>query len=259
MILDLGNEYDHIELTEDEKKLALHIARKEKYFLLQRIEYAKKIREAEPKGWELNPVQMVQFIKDKAGRMGIRFEINEFNEEIIDNLCFYFTNKPGKYDLNKGLMFYGNPGCGKTTIMRLFQENQKCSYVINTCRDVSRSVLKAGNAVDDVIRKHSVLQKSSYIGMDFRNGKELGICFDDLGTEENVKNFGNTINAMDEVLSRCYDNHQLKGRVHLTTNLSIAQVKEFYGIRIDSRIQEMFNEVIFPVETPDYRANQKSK
>ena len=264
-----GTEYDHVVLTPDEEIQALRVAKKKKYYHEVNKRYSEELKR-ETTDQAYDAVQMLSMIVEKAKNNDLGFGVDQFNEEIIENLCLYFTGNPGKYDLKKGLLIFGNVGCGKTTLMRLFNENPHGSFRIVPCKRLADEILKAGNDADQVLNSYSRLSSNTLIARRFNNGSNLGWCFDDLGTEDNVKSYGNQRNVMADILLRCYDNNTLRGRIHITTNLprsmylneagqEILGIKEIYGDRVVSRISEMFNEVEFPLSAPDYRKlnNQK--
>lgn len=238
---------------------ALHAAKKAKHFQLENARWAEKIKQEKP-GLKLDAENMLKYIQGKKRYNNINWELDRFNDPIVAQLCMYFTgDERCKLDPDKGLLIFGNVGCGKTTLMRLFNENQKSSFRIVPCKVIADKVLKAKNDADDVIREYSRLYSNSAHGLEFKNGDSLGICFDDLGTEDEVKNFGNTRNVMADLILRCYDNYQMKGRIHITTNLTRDKIKELYGDRVASRMQEMFNAIEFPVDSPDYRRQESNK
>ena len=71
-------------------------------------------------------------------------------------------------------------------------------------------------------------------------------CFDDLGTENNLKYFGNECNVMAEVLLSRYDLFISRQLItHITTNLSAPEIEAVYGNRVRSRMREMFNLINF--------------
>lgn len=247
------NEYDHIELTQDEIDQAIYSAKKAKHFVIKNREYGELIKKESP-GLKLDAENMLKFIVGKARHLQIKFSVNEFNLNLVTELCKYFTGDPtGTIDQSKGLMLFGNVGQGKTSLIQLFNENQVSSYRVATCKVIADKFKKAGNDADDVVREYSSLRSMASLAHEFKNGDKLGICFDDLGTEDEVKNYGNQSNVMSELILRCYDNKLMKGKVHITTNLTRKQIEEYYGDRVVSRMQEMFNEIIIPIETPDYR------
>ncbi|SNB23898.1 conserved hypothetical protein [Flavobacterium psychrophilum] len=81
-----------------------------------------------------------------------------------------------------------------------------------------------------------------------------GYCFDDLGTEKQIKHFGNDCNVMAEILISRYEQFIENNSVtHITTNLSASELENYYGNRVRSRLRNMFNLIAFDRETKDKR------
>jgi hypothetical protein len=79
-------------------------------------------------------------------------------------------------------------------------------------------------------------------------------CFDDLGTENNLKLYGNECNVMAEILLSRYDLFVSRKLItHLTTNLSASEIEAAYGNRLRSRLREQFNLIAFNNNTLDKR------
>lgn len=144
--------------------------------------------------------------------------------------------------LKKGILLSGPVGCGKTTLMQLmkyFNNQNQSTFIVKSCREISFEFIKEGY---DVIQRYT---KQSY----YRNGNtELPkhYCFDDLGTENNLKYYGNECNIMAEILLSRYDLFVSRKLItHLTTNLSASEIEASYGNRIRSRMRELFNLIAF--------------
>ncbi|MEO8761802.1 MAG: ATPase [Bacteroidia bacterium] len=194
---------------------------------------------------------------EKKGKQdyGAHFKILEVDKPIIKKLIAYFlkdeiTCTQEKINLQKGILLTGPVGCGKTTLMALmknFNDNTQSIYILKPCRDISFEFIKDGY---DIIHRYT--QQSFY-----RNGNtELPkhYCFDDLGTENNLKYFGNECNIMAEILLSRYDQFvSRKLLTHLTTNLSASEIEAIYGSRIRSRMREIFNLIAFEKHTNDKR------
>ena len=76
----------------------------------------------------------------------------------------------------------------------------------------------------------------------------------DLGTENNLKYFGNECNVMAEILLSRYDIFISKKLLtHITTNLSATEIEQHYGNRVRSRLREMVNLIAYDKSTPDKR------
>jgi hypothetical protein len=144
-------------------------------------------------------------------------------------------------NLQKGIMLTGPVGCGKTSLMKLlrFFMVQPETYVIKSCREISFEFISKGF---EAIHKYSTGEsRKTY-------------CFDDLGTEQNLKYYGNECNVMAEILLNRYDQFIANGLLtHITTNLSASEIESFYGNRVRSRMREMFNLISFSSGSTDKR------
>ena len=231
--------YDHITLTDEELQQAILMAKRLKHTQIQTDEYWKKVIEP-PKYPNYTPEQFLQIIKRLSQeRFGFDFEVTD--DKIINSLLSYFCNNPGDYNLNKGVMLQGTVGCGKTTLMRLLSQNQKASFIVVSCRKVAQDYAEHGyEGIKKYFTNHKVALNSNPFGH-----KEVGYCFDDLGTESDKKNFGNELNAMAEVILNRYDSSSLVGMTHITTNLSGDEIEDLYGTRVKSRLREMVNQYQF--------------
>lgn len=81
-----------------------------------------------------------------------------------------------------------------------------------------------------------------------------GFCFDDLGSEQQIKHFGNDCNVMAEILITRYEQFiDNKSITHITTNLSASEIEKLYGNRLRSRMRNMFNVISFDSNSTDKR------
>ena len=148
-------------------------------------------------------------------------------------------------NLNKGILLTGPIGCGKTSLMNLMKylTATEHKFFVKPCRDISFEFIQDGY---QIIHKYS-------------NGKlyqsePRTYCFDDLGTENNLKYFGNECNVMAEILLSRYDLFISKKLfTHITTNLSATEIETHYGNRVRSRLREMVNLIAFEKTAQDKR------
>lgn len=181
---------------------------------------------------------------------GNHFKIYNEDKTIIHKLMAYSTGdkkatKQLDINLEKGILLSGPIGCGKTTLMTLMKQlaTPQNKYYVKSCREVSFEFIKEGYDVISMYSKPSLHQ--SKVGI---------ICFDDLGTENNLKYFGNECNVMGEILLSRYDLFiNKKVKTHLTTNLSASELEQFYGNRVRSRLRESFNLIAFSNNSKDKR------
>lgn len=108
-------------------------------------------------------------------------------------------------------------------------------FFVKPCRDISFEFIQDGY---EIIHKYSK-------GKLYQSEPKT-ICFDDLGTENNLKYYGNECNVMAEILLSRYDIFTAKKfQTHITTNLSASEIETHYGNRVRSRMREMLNLIAF--------------
>lgn len=174
----------------------------------------------------------------------------------IEIICQYANQEPefekdGR-SFKKGLWICGNFGSGKTQIMKAYKElQQKLGKVVGlqTCGDMNARFLKR----DEMNREPARYEGIKTFSNPFDQVERI---FDDLGEEETtVVDYGNRISVMAHILNERYKGLTNGTITHVTTNLSMAQVQEKYGGRIESRISEMFNILKLGSKStsPDYR------
>lgn len=178
------------------------------------------------------------------------FKLFPEDYEIIFKLLVYFLKDnvgAKKYNISfrKGILLTGPVGCGKTSLMNIFKLFQKTEerLILKSCRDISFEFIQEG---------YSVIYK--YTRQSFKNDIPKVYCFDDLGTENNLKYFGNECNVMAEILLSRYDLFTFRQMItHLTTNLNSTEIENIYGVRVRSRLREQFNLIAFDSNSKDKR------
>ena len=193
----------------------------------------------------------LSFIETKGKELfNPNFKVHAEDYEIIFQLLVYFlqdTANAQKYNISfrKGILLSGPVGCGKTSLMSLlrFLLPAESRYIMKSCREVNFEFIKDG---------YSVIEK--YSRNSFNKDIPKTYCFDDLGTEDNLKYFGNDCNAMAEILLSRYDLFvSRKMLTHLTSNLTGTELEDYYGLRVRSRLREMFNLIAFDSNSKDKR------
>jgi hypothetical protein len=178
---------------------------------------------------------------------GDYFVIDKDNEVQVNLLCMYFSSDPRLVDYNishtKGILLMGGLGVGKSHLMSFFFQNQKASYVMAQCNVIESKWNTAKPEDPDVINYYSghVNGASNPYGH-----QEIGFCFDDLGTETiPSKRFGEQKNVLNEIILNRYARKLDFNKTHITTNLNGDQIIELYGDRLNDRLQEMCNVIVF--------------
>jgi DNA replication protein DnaC len=198
-----------------------------------------------------NYPEIIAWLEKKGKKdFGDKFQFLEQDTTNITKLICYFlddeyTAATFEIDLSKGILLSGPVGCGKTSLMALMryvpQPNKK--FFMKTCRDISFEFIKDGY---EVIQRYSHGHNT--------HAEHKNHCFDDLGTEKNLKYFGNECNIMAEIILSRYDIFiSKKIYTHITTNLSASEIETAYGNRVRSRMRNMLNLIAFDKTAKDKR------
>lgn len=195
--------------------------------------------------------EVIKWLEQKGVELyGNHFKILETDYPIIYKLIAYFLkDEPTCFqyniNLNKGILLSGPVGCGKTSLMNLMKylTPTEHKFFVKPCRDISFEFIQDGY---QIIHKYS--KGKLY------ESEPKTICFDDLGTENNLKYYGNECNVMAEILLSRYDIFTAKKiQTHITTNLSASEIENIYGNRVRSRLREMINLIGFEKGINDKR------
>lgn len=236
---------DDVELTEEETNEALSQAKIKKQLILEQ-----EAKENWRKEMELEALRKWDAREQWYRALAIAKSINpaytadESIKEVFKLLCFYFTNdarfeEDGELKLRKGILLAGNVGTGKTLLMKAFSRNKRQCYEIIPCRKASDEYAEDG---PEMLNQFNNPIRSLFGTYEYFLQRELGVCFDDLGTETNpARYYGKDINTMEQVILNRYDRKLPFTLTHFTTNLTWSQIEANYGTRVISRLNEMVN------------------
>ena len=181
---------------------------------------------------------------------GNHFKILESDYPIIYKLIAYFlkdevTCYQYNLNLNKGVLLSGPVGCGKTSLMNLMKHlaPTEHKFFVKPCRDISFEFIQDG---------YQIIQK--YSKGKLYESEPKTICFDDLGTENNLKYYGNECNVMAEILLSRYDIFFFFFLFfYIITNFLASEIENIYGNCVRSRLREMINLIGFERNIMDKR------
>lgn len=176
-----------------------------------------------------------QVYMDCARKICPDFAVTQANSDAIIKTFNYAMRIPTSgIDLNKGIWLYGDIGTGKSTLMSVLREftfkvgvkDQRgacaAAFGVFPCMEVCMQFSKEGY---DILDKHSKVTRA----------------YDELGAEPKVTNYyGTPVNVFEYLLQIRYA-RRAEYVTHITTNMSLPQVAERYGFRIEDRCVEMFN------------------
>lgn len=155
-------------------------------------------------------------------------------KEEKDNLSKIFNWLIGyriNVSLNKGLLFTGDYGTGKSVLMKAivkFIDEYYSDRIVENGIPAPYYVLSHDIATAYLEQNLSVLNRMKTTSV---------LAIDDLGYEtKKVMSFGSEQHPFEEILMYRYDR---KRTTLITTNLSLNQISEMYGQHIKDRIKQM--------------------
>lgn len=257
--------YDYVVLTEDEMIEGLIEAKRLK---LRRMELV-KIKEIEESNrklktmkWDFDVIKGFM-IKRAESIFNGKFILDDNNADLFDLMCYYFIDDADGFvmqakkmdvsnpSITKGNFVCGNFGCGKTWLMLLFGRNKKQSFDVVRSKQIADAYLTSDDKkIPEMFLKPFDAQDQKhnrgYVSSEIFYQRYIGLCIDDLGSEEEKNNFGNKMNVVGDLIEQWYAGGYTGLFLHATTNLTADQLKNFYGERVISRMREIFNFIELP-------------
>lgn len=164
--------------------------------------------------------------------------INEENKHLITALCFFLSHDPRfetelGYKFNRGIWIRGKVGLGKTFLVKCLEQNELRPILVQSMIEIAEEVRSQGEYRLPI------------------KGEKI-VYFDDVGSEEPIVNhYGSKINYFKTFIEETYlHNHTFNGLM-VSTNCGFQEIEEKYGMRVRSRIKDMFN--IIDVKGEDMR------
>lgn len=171
------------------------------------------------------------------------FEIDESNQFALDFFVSYFANTENLKKLggkpHKGIFFHGNCGTGKSLFFEVLEEIYK-QHPIPACRiKTVHTIELTDKVISELSRPNQFAANDMSIYEKYSTGS---IHFEDLGAERKLNHFGNNIDIMSDLIQLRYNkSRRTNCKTHISTNLSIDEVRKRYGERFYDRMFEMFN------------------
>lgn len=187
------------------------------------------------------------------------FVLDEYTKPIFNLLCLYFTRDKrfeeygSNFSLYKGIALAGNPGVGKSEMMKVFQINKRKSYLLIDM-DKIQEQCKGENKFDQYKKFVAEVpgwgNLKKYFYQDY-----ITWCLDDVGKEEMLVDYGNKALIFSKIIEyrSSPNNRQLLQYypMHITTMLTAEDFGNKYGDFVKSRMREQFNWI--PMEGNDRR------
>lgn len=174
--------------------------------------------------WLITSISERIFLRRSVKR---RFEIDANNGPVIKNLYLYLINDPScAWNLDAGINFGGNVGCGKSVLMMAYLE-------------ISNQYTRR---LTTLLHSKQLAQEIKSRGIEYYKTRPLFI--DEIGREESKANdYGNVIKPMIDLFSMRYETG---ARTYATTNFKYDSLKPLYGDFIIDRMNEMMTLVHIP-------------
>lgn len=206
-----------------------------------------------PEVYQAHVRLLVQIANKVLAYQHRKFVIDDNNRDVLRFLLYYFNNCslaenvfPGRgYKLHKHIMLHGNVGTGKTLLMEIFSEYLR--YTDNPNFFYNLSVTQMIN----YYTLHNNLDRYTFNEEENKGFqcKPVNICLNDIGVQTTTFYGMDTKVLTDEFLharNEIWSQYHLKA--HVTTNLSIEQLKDKYKDGFGRLIDRFKTYNVIPLE-----------
>jgi len=182
-----------------------------------------------------------------AKRYCENFKLSNYEENVYKQFIMWLhgdENFDG--DLKKGIAVVGPTGTGKSLMFKIMEDYRMIDDIHYIFAETNRQLSWGLAVVPDNLN----LAYASQGEEGLRLYKYQNILYlDDLGTEVgSAKHFGNELDVVNHVL---FHRHRLGKLTLMSSNIPKAMMKDKYGDRVGSRMNEMFN--FLTLKTDDKR------
>lgn len=182
-----------------------------------------------------------------AEQEDFEFMIPDYQNDIFNEFVAYFGGFHENLKIinpkKKGIMIVGPMGIGKTFLFKIFRSNPYQSFKLVSAKNISKAAKTDSERFFESIKSWIIPNISN----NFFGQKQLALMIDDLGTEDNINDFGNKTNVIQDLIEERYESFKREKlpNLFITTNLTKEQLIERYGARTVDRLAEMLNVCTF--------------
>jgi DNA replication protein DnaC len=188
---------------------------------------------AKRKVWEILQQRAAQI--EYLDNEPFRWQFDEQEKRILQNLTRYFINDPGcEWSLTKGLFLYGVPGTGKTEIMRAIsrfcEENDLRKKFVFCSMSEIYTTAKSDSKYDSITPN-----------------VQFDRVFDEFGRMTGqVNQFGNLIDINETIVEQRYTRSRRYGQLtHFIANGTPNEINELFTPMVSDRLRSMCTGVYF--------------